>query len=442
MPKQSNKDGRRLILLELNEINFDVVRQYTEMFPGRFQAIENLLDEHQITTTAESEYDHLEPWIQWVSVHTGKSYSEHNVFRLGDIVSNPAAQIFEELEAKGKTIGGISPMNAANKLKNPAYFIPDPWTQTPPDDSWWSRSLGQAVSQAVNDNAQARISIQSSITVCLALLRFASPLNYGLYWKLIIRSKGASWRKALLLDLLLNDIHTTLFKKKDPDFSVLFLNAGAHIQHHYFLNAIPIKNDSDLRNPNWYISDQEDPFGDMLNTYDRILGDTLSLPGVEVIVATGLSQKPYDRIKYYYRLKDHANFLDIMRISYISVIPRMTRDFLIQFSNNEEAISAQNLLSLITVEPGGLPLFGEIDNRGNSLFVTLTYPHKIKEETRFSHNHKQYSLLPHVAFVAIKNGMHQEKGYAFFTQHISSYAPADQSHVKDLYKSIMQHFSE
>ena len=27
------------------------------------------------------------------------------------------------------------------------------------------------------------------------------------------------------------------------------------------------------------------------------------------MVVTGLAQKPYDRIKYYWRLKDHADFL-------------------------------------------------------------------------------------------------------------------------------------
>jgi len=39
--------------------------------------------------------------------------------------------------------------------------------------------------------------------------------------------------KALILDSLLVDVHFTLWIKYKPDFSNLFLNSGAHIQHHY-----------------------------------------------------------------------------------------------------------------------------------------------------------------------------------------------------------------
>ena len=142
-----NKDNqlKRLILLELNEINFDLVNQYLSKYPGRFPGLEKLVSGVKIYTSSEEVYEELEPWIQWASVHTGKSYAEHKLFRLGDVVGSKVPQIFERLEKAGVTIGGISPMNAENRLKKPAYFIPDPWTKTPTDDSWWSKRLGAAV---------------------------------------------------------------------------------------------------------------------------------------------------------------------------------------------------------------------------------------------------------------------------------------------------------
>ena len=48
----------------------------------------------------------------------------------------------------------------------------------------------------------------------------------------------------------------------------------------------------------------------MLKVYDSVLLDLLNLPDTEVIVATGLSQKPYEQLKFYYRLKDHQGFLN------------------------------------------------------------------------------------------------------------------------------------
>ena len=106
---------KKLILLELNEINFDAVSFYIakgESLPGFIK----LIDQGIITTSAEAEYENLEPWVQWPSVHTGKTFKEHNVFRLGDFVNSSNDQFFEKVEKAGYSVGAVSPMNASNKL--------------------------------------------------------------------------------------------------------------------------------------------------------------------------------------------------------------------------------------------------------------------------------------------------------------------------------------
>ena len=85
----------------------------------------------------------------------------------------------------------------------------------------------------------------------------------------------------------------------------------------------------------------EDPIADMLAVYDTIIGEYLALPDTEVMVVTGLAQKPYDRIKYYWRLKDHAGFLKAVGIECRNVMLRMTRDFLVEFDSWEQAAAAQ-----------------------------------------------------------------------------------------------------
>ena len=208
-----NKMGKRLILLELNEINFDVVEKYLAEDSARFPALKILLTCARIRTSCEKKYEELEPWIQWVSVHSNKTFAEHGVFRLGDIVGSGVPQIFEQLEQAGYKVGAISAMNAENRLKNPAYFIPDPWTQTPSDLTWWSRSLGQAVSQAVNDNTQARITLKSASQLFLSFLRFARVVHYKKYLSFIFSCRHKPWLKALVLDLLLHDVHWAMFNK-------------------------------------------------------------------------------------------------------------------------------------------------------------------------------------------------------------------------------------
>ncbi len=435
-----NKSTKRLILLELNEINFDVVQKYVEADATRFPSLKKLLAWAQIRTSCEKQYEELEPWIQWASVHTNKTYAEHGIFRLGDIVGSGVPQIFEKLEQAGYKVGAISAMNAENRLKNPAYFIPDPWTQTPTDLSWWSRSLGQAVSQAVNDNAQARITLKSALQVVLGLLRFAQVRHYEKYLSLVIASRRKPWLKALVLDLLLHDLHWTMFNNKRANFSTLFLNAGAHIQHHYFFNAEPLRKDSSNKNPSWYVSEDQDPLADVLGLYDMIVGEYFSRDDYDIILATGLAQKPYDRVKFYYRLNSHAKFLREMGIQFNGVFPRMTRDFLIEFENEQQAQAAQDILVSVRVDGDEAQLFGEIDNRGKSLFVTLTYPKEITESTIYRVGNLRAPLLPEISFVAIKNGMHQEEGFAFFTPGVAKNAPIDGAHVANLGGTVLRYF--
>ena len=148
----SNAKIHPLIVLELNEINFEWIERYA--IKGELPEFRRLLDEHGfVETTSEVEYAMCEPWIQWVSAHSGKTFSEHGIFRLGDAVDSGIEQIWKTLENKGVSVGAISPMNAENDLKNPAFFIPDPWTDTPVSGGCAAKVLCEAVRRIVNANA-------------------------------------------------------------------------------------------------------------------------------------------------------------------------------------------------------------------------------------------------------------------------------------------------
>jgi hypothetical protein len=429
--------NKRLILMELNEVNFDITRYYLnqgEKLPG----FKMLLDNDIVITESESEYSFLEPWIQWPSVHTGKTFDEHSIFRLGDFVNSSDDQFFEKVENAGFSVGAISPMNASNKLNNSAYFIPDPWTQTPCDNSFFSKIITKSIVQAVNDNSNSKLSFKTMFSLILAFIALVKPTRYIPMTKYAVNALGKPWRKALFLDMFLYEIHKTLFRRKIPNFSTLFLNAGAHIQHHYFYNCPFIKS-TKLKNPIWYIQEEDDPILEMLKVYDQILIDLLEFHDAEIIVATGLSQKPFEELKFYYRLKDHASFLKMVGIEFIDVVPRMTRDFLISFDTPEQAIKAQQQLSKILVN-NEIKLFENIDNRGKDIFVVLTYPSEITDKTKIFYSGKQSLLMDLVTFVAIKNGEHQSKGFAYFSNGVIEFAPPQGSHVSKIHDTVLNFF--
>ena len=120
-------ENKSLILLEFNEVSFNYVERYVQQ--GKLKNFKKFIEECGISKThSEEKYENLEPWIQWVTVHTGKNYSEHNIFRLGD--KKDLNNVWDELDKNNVSSCLISPMNAFNpNLKN-SIFIPDPWVDT------------------------------------------------------------------------------------------------------------------------------------------------------------------------------------------------------------------------------------------------------------------------------------------------------------------------
>lgn len=408
-----------LIFVQLNEVNFDFVEHYVRKYNDLPSFAHVLSTFQKMETRGEEAYEELEPWIQWVSAQTGKTYAEHGVFRLGDVVKAPddLVQVFEVLEDRGLRVGAISPMNARNRLKNPAYFIPDPWTDTPPDASGFSSRISAMLRQTVNENASGRISARSVITLLEALLYSFNFQGTSDLIRAIAATRRQPWTKSLVLDRLIHLVHLRLLQRQRPDVSFVFLNAGAHIQHHYMLNAEPAGARS--RNPTWYVPTEADPVRDMLKVYDSILGDYLELQksGARMVIATGLTQVPYDRVKFYYRLKNHFDFLKIIGMVPVRVLPRMTRDFEAEFANEAEAAQAAEQLGALTLERDSRSVFGEIERCGTQVFVTLTYPDEIKlnDALLLSNGERLQDFGTMVAFVAIKNGMHCTRGFSFLS---------------------------
>jgi len=402
-----------VLMLELNEVNFEHVRDYVAM--GKLPHLAKLLAEHPlIETISEQNYEDLEPWIQWVTAHTGLPLAEHGVFRLGDIVGRDLPQIWEALEAQGLKVGAISPMNANNRCKSPEFFVPDPWTPTRVTGSLLMKKLYDAVAQAVNDNARSRVTARSALWLLVGLGAYARPRNYPTYLSLAASAvRRRRWAKALLLDQLLADIFVREVKRTQPDFASLFLNAAAHIQHHYMFNAKVYAGPH--ANPEWYVDADVDPVLEVYEQYDRIVGQVrATFPTARLMLATGLHQDPHPDLTFYWRLRKHEAFLAKAEVPFDRVEPRMSRDFVVFCADAAQAATAERRLGQICASDA-TPLF-EVDNRGDSLFVMLTWPHDISAAFEYRIGNRTLNgLRDEVAFVAVKNGGHNGVGYLIDT---------------------------
>ena len=100
----------------------------------------------------------------------------------------------------------------------------------------------------------------------------------------------------------------------------------------------------------------------------------------------------------------------------------MSRDFLVLFEDEAAARAAEvTLLSASSVD--GTPLF-EVDNRGETLFVTFTWSRDISPDFKCRIGDKKFDgMREEVAFVAIKNGRHNGLGYFLDTGVVGDSEP-------------------
>ena len=205
---------------------------------------------------------------------------------------------------------------------------------------------------------------------------------------------------------------------------------------HYFFNSQYFRK-KNLTNPEWYIKKKHDPILDMILFYDKILSEYKELNNYEVILATGLSQEPYNRVKYYYRLKNHENFFENLNINFLKIEPRMTRDFLVIFKDDNDKNNAiQKLNKLNQINKKEIFSF---EDRNNSIFVTLKLHEEVhKNEQILTQDEKKISIKDHIVFVALKNGMHNSKGYFYSTFGESE----EVNNITQIDKKIINFFSK
>ena len=137
--------NKKLIILQLNELNFDYAKYY--IYKYNLKSFQKLLKFTRCETSSEITYQKLEPWIQWVTFNTGKTADEHGIFRLGEANQIKFKQIYERVEELGFKVGAITPMNTKNNLKNPTFFISDPWTKTKGGKNYFENILSSCLSR-------------------------------------------------------------------------------------------------------------------------------------------------------------------------------------------------------------------------------------------------------------------------------------------------------
>ncbi len=396
----------KLFLLELNEFNIDLLQEAAEKL--HLKNIRRLLLFHKTKTHTEDLYesDFLEPWVQWVSVHTGIPSKEHGIKHLGDVPDLHTKQIWESLSAQGMTSGIWGAMNAslAGSEKS-LFFVPDPWTASEkafPEEL--NRLLNPLRLISKNYTNQKTGSILKQLRRLLTL--FVTNGLGGVLAKQLPRLLKDAVRfggKHFVFISTLDTLSTSLFLKYkeryNPDFSILFLNSIAHLQHHH-----------------WKESELSDgtPLAYGFRTLNQILGKIFaSLQEDELFIVTNaLSQKNTHNEKPWvlYRQTDQRNFLRAIGVDDVLVESHMTHDAHLFFPNATLADLAKELLEGAHIEGEKLFCVESYEQEKEKLFYKLIFTDPVGSEATFQVGGKSFRFFDLFKAIVTRTGKHIPEG--------------------------------
>lgn len=425
-----------VVHLELNELNFNYIEDYTSR--GLLPSFKKVLEGGFYQTKAGEKYENLEPWIQWPTVYRGISYEKHGVFRLGDAVRKYDPQIWEKMEEKGLEVEALFPMNAVNTLKRSKLFLPDPWTDTTVTAPWHIRSLYNFARDGVLNNSRGKVSLWSALQAIPGL----ASIGDITFWKRLAHLVRNSLNyprvyRPLVLDLIVFQLlKSRIHKGSKLHYISAFMNAGAHMQHHYYFDSAV--NSTGFKNPKWYspVPDGKvDPLFELYNFYDQLVGELISMD-IELFISTGLSQQPNEEMYHQYRIIDFKRISSVADIDMdaLEVHYRMSRDFEIQSKGDIDLKAIKSKLLGFTVD--SKPLFN-VDDRGHSLFCKVKYHGEPSGLGQVSFDSIECDLSSSFVHVSVENQIHSEIGYFADPKRVLDGVLNDQTFALDRLHSVV-----
>jgi len=421
---------KSVIVLEFNELSPSLMDKFIGQ--GRLPNFARLRDQSAVyTTDAEEAAPNLEPWIQWVTVHTGLGFEQHGVFELDRGVDLNAPRIWDLVSAAGGSAFVCGSMNPGYLPGLRGAIVPDPWsTRAAP----YPERTFDTYYDYVRRNVQEHSREKSPVSPQDHLKFLAFMLNHGLSWKTISRTvsqlaseRGGKfrWRRATILDRLQWDVFSHYWRRHRPTYATFFLNSTAHFQHYYWRNLQP-----ELFALKPAAGEQAEYENAVLFGYqsmDQLAGECLQMAGPDtaIVLCSALSQQPCVAWeekggKVSYRPHD---FDALLRWAGVSgawrSAPIMSEQFHLYFSDAASAADAARKLESIEV--------GEINGEkamlarceGNQIYAGCKLFHQVNESDRIvcretGAEARFFDLFYRIS--GMKSGMHHPDGILWISQ--------------------------
>ena len=366
----------RIILLEFNELCPSLIHRF--MSAGQLPAFQRLHDESLVyTTRAQERAPYLDPWIQWLTVHTGLNYRQHQVDKLNEGHTCDASRIWDVVSEHGGTAWICGSMSTSYSRAFRGALIPDPWTTKVAPTPQSLRPYFKFVQSSVLGSTSGQASMSAADAarfVAFMAGHGLSPRTAAAIGRQVLAERRGRerWKRAVVLDQLQFDLFRHYWKQARPTFSTLFLNSTAHFQHLHWREMEPHLFQVQPTPPEIEEYQSAILFG--YQKMDALLARVMQMidSHTTVVLASALSQQPclnyeHQGGKAFYRPIRFDRLFTFAGIAgQTSVAPVMAHQFHVEFASAEAASAAADRLRALRVD-GSAAL--AVENNQNQLFA-------------------------------------------------------------------------
>jgi len=443
-----------MIMLEFNELSPVLMDQF--MADGKLPNFSRLRAESQAyVSEAEEIAPNLEPWIQWITVHTGLAYKQHGIFDLGDGHKLGYPTAYELLSEAGRKIWICASMNASFRTPPHGFFLPDPWSVgVEPYPKGEFEDYFDYVCRNVQEHSRDKMVMSKSdhAKFLAFMLRHGfSATTVKAIIKQLSTERGGKfrWKRAVLLDQMQWDVFVHYWKKERPDFSTFFINSTAHFQHMYWRNMDP----SPFKiQPS---AEEQAEYRDAIlfgyESMDKIIGQCLDKlgPDTVVVLATALSQQPCltyeDKSgKILYRANEPDEFFAFAGIkSQYRYAPVMSEQFHLYFKEETDAAEGEQLLRAMKVGDRDLMY---VKRDGQEVFAGCTIFQQTDRQAVVTAANGETRHFGQIFYQAsgLKSGMHHPDGILWIRdrakQPTAMEAVKERVSLRQVAPTVLAHF--
>jgi len=446
---------KKLVMLELNELCPHLVSRFIEA--GELPNFKKLRDSSTVKETdAGASGEDLNPWVQWVDIHTGMDFDKHGVSKLNEATKLQGSYTWDLLSGKmGVKSWVCGSMNASYGSAYTGRFLPDPWSvDVLPYPHAQMDDVYNYISEGVQGHSNGKASISSSSFVKSALKQGLSLSTVTRLAAQLIGEKvfgGQSWARALALDWIQFDLFKHYYKKEAPEYATLFSNCVAHYQHHYWRDYEP----EFFGDPTY----KPDPLQAkaMLRAYknsDAILGKLMDLidDDTAIVFVTALSQQPYTETeRFYYHISSENVFRQQFDIpASVAYKPVMAHQFHLEASSEKEAQALMDALDSYEMDSdeyfhvGNRRLF-HASIQGSVIDVQCRCTTNVREDAMFIDTRDGSSSKFYDYFYRmneVKSGMHSPIGMYWFRQpEVPAKIVEDRCPPAQVHHDVLAYFS-